>query len=88
MIAVEATGQGGLRYRLLETMRNYARARLAETGETDTLRAAHAAYYLALAGLSAQGQPAGLAAPTVGFQEEEGNMREALEWSRQVPPPD
>ena len=33
------------RYRLLETIREYGEERLAETGETDTLRLRHAEYY-------------------------------------------
>lgn len=37
------------RYRLLDTVRRYAAERLAETGESEVLRARHAAYYLALA---------------------------------------
>jgi hypothetical protein len=39
----------GGRYRMLETIRAYAAARLAERGETDALRRAHAAHFLALA---------------------------------------
>jgi predicted ATPase/class 3 adenylate cyclase/DNA-binding CsgD family transcriptional regulator len=37
------------RYRLLETVRQYATARLADTGEIDGLRDRHLAYHLALA---------------------------------------
>lgn len=43
---VEATGG---RYRMLETIREFAAARLAEGGETGRVRAAHAAYFLDLA---------------------------------------
>ena len=39
----------GARYRLLETLREYARERLAESGDETTTRARHAQYYLALA---------------------------------------
>jgi predicted ATPase len=38
------------RYRLLETIREYAEERLGETGETESLRATHAEYYCQLAG--------------------------------------
>jgi hypothetical protein len=38
------------RYRLLETIREYGEERLAETGETELLRATHAEYYCQLAG--------------------------------------
>ena len=37
------------RYRLLESMREYARARLNESAESETSLGAHAAYYLAYA---------------------------------------
>jgi predicted ATPase/DNA-binding SARP family transcriptional activator len=40
---------GGGRYRLLETIRAFCAERLTEAGETERLRAAHAAYFLALA---------------------------------------
>jgi predicted ATPase/class 3 adenylate cyclase len=40
--------EGG-RYRLLETVRQYAQERLAESGEADAMRARHAAYYLEFA---------------------------------------
>jgi predicted ATPase/DNA-binding SARP family transcriptional activator len=40
---------GEVRYRMLETIRAYAAERLAESGEADAVRAAHAAYFLALA---------------------------------------
>ncbi|WP_345443237.1 BTAD domain-containing putative transcriptional regulator [Actinoallomurus vinaceus] len=41
-------GDGG-RYRMLDTIREFCAERLAEAGETETARAAHAAYFLELA---------------------------------------
>ncbi|MFC4911222.1 AfsR/SARP family transcriptional regulator [Actinomadura gamaensis] len=46
---VMADGDAEPRYRLLETVRVYARERLDESGETDAVRAAHAAFFLELA---------------------------------------
>lgn len=48
----EARGPGepSPRFRMLETIRAYGLERLAEAGEADQIRAAHAAYFLALAG--------------------------------------
>jgi predicted ATPase/DNA-binding SARP family transcriptional activator len=46
---VTATGEHEVRYRLLETVRAYAGDRLAEAGEADRVRAAHARYFVALA---------------------------------------
>jgi predicted ATPase len=46
---VTATGDAEVRYRLLETVRVYADERLTEAGEKDQVRAAHAAFFLAIA---------------------------------------
>jgi predicted ATPase/DNA-binding SARP family transcriptional activator len=46
---VIATGDADVRYHLLETVRAYAGERLAEAGEQDRARAAHASYFLHLA---------------------------------------
>ena len=51
---VTATGDAEVRYRLLETVRAYAAERLAEAGEEDQARAAHARYFL---GLAERGEP-------------------------------
>jgi predicted ATPase len=46
---VVVTGQQQVRYQLLETVRAYAAERLAEAGEQDRARAAHAGYFVTLA---------------------------------------
>jgi non-specific serine/threonine protein kinase len=48
LVFVEEQAEG-LRYRMLETVREYGRERLAESGEEEAVRARHAAHYLALA---------------------------------------
>lgn len=48
LVQVEESS-GDLRYRLLETIRFYARQRLAESGESDDVRTRHLDYYVALA---------------------------------------
>jgi predicted ATPase/DNA-binding SARP family transcriptional activator len=48
LVAVERD-EDSVRYRLLEPLRHYAAERLAEKGETEDVRAWHAAYYLRLA---------------------------------------
>ncbi|OLE29728.1 MAG: hypothetical protein AUG44_03090, partial [Actinobacteria bacterium 13_1_20CM_3_71_11] len=48
-LLVARHGPGGTRYRMLETIRAYGQERLAEAGERDALRAAHAAYFFDLA---------------------------------------
>jgi tetratricopeptide (TPR) repeat protein len=49
LVVAEPSETEGWRFRLLETLRAYARERLDESGETETLREVHAAYYLRLA---------------------------------------
>lgn len=76
----EARGQ--VRYRLLETVRQYAGERLAACGEADAMRRRHAAYYLAWA---EQVEPL-LSGPAQGawldrLAEEYDNLRAALRWA-------
>ena len=49
LLRTERQPDGAARYRMLETIREYALEQLAASGETDAIRSAHAAYYLALA---------------------------------------
>jgi predicted ATPase len=69
-----------MRFRLLETIRQYGQERLAESGAGDALRRRHRDYYAGLAGRLAgercsPRQAAGLA----WLRDEHGNMRAALE---------
>ena len=48
-LVVADDDRGAMRYRLFETVRQYAAGRLDEAGERDQVRRRHAAYYLALA---------------------------------------
>jgi non-specific serine/threonine protein kinase len=77
---------GVARYRLMETIRQYAQAKLAGSGEADEARGRHAAYYLALAEAGApmssgQVQPAWLDR----MELEHDNLRAALGWSHSAP---
>jgi non-specific serine/threonine protein kinase len=86
LVVVEAETEGGARYRLLETLRQYAEERLVASGETDGMRARHAIYYLALA---RRAEPALTGAEQVRWldhlEREHDNIRAALEWSRAEP---
>src|SRR5258706_8011090 len=71
------------RYRLLETVRQYARDRLEDTGGCAAVRGRHRDYYLALAEeahpkLRGAEQPQWLRR----LEEEHENLRAGLEWSR------
>ncbi|MFC3544739.1 BTAD domain-containing putative transcriptional regulator [Nonomuraea ferruginea] len=48
-LVVVVDGAAGVRYRLLESVAEYCLARLADAGELESARAAHARHYLALA---------------------------------------
>jgi predicted ATPase/DNA-binding SARP family transcriptional activator len=72
---------GAVRYRLLETMRDYAAARLRESGEAEAAAAAHAEYFRDLvirhrAGVGRAGREGGLTLVEADFE----NARAALAW--------
>lgn len=76
------TRYGDARYRLLETIRQYSRDRLAEAGEATEVRRRHRDWYLALA---EQAEPK-LRGHEQEFwlsrlETEHDNLRTALEWS-------
>jgi predicted ATPase/class 3 adenylate cyclase/DNA-binding CsgD family transcriptional regulator len=76
--------RGRTRYRLLETVRQYAQEKLGESGEADAVRTRHRDYYTTMVAL--------LDAPSVSFLEqffseqaeiEVDNLRAAFGWSRE-----
>jgi predicted ATPase/DNA-binding SARP family transcriptional activator len=69
--------EGETRYRLLETVRQYAAERLAEAGEVDETRRAHAVTFLQVAIEGSLGGEDGLSRLAV----EHDNVLAALEWS-------
>ena len=74
--------RGAVRYRLLETIRQYARDRLLEAGEAERTRDRHLTYFLQLAELAEpklRGSEESLF--LVRLEEEHANLRLALEWS-------
>ena len=76
------------RYRLLETVRQYATTRLADAGEVQALRERHLAYYLALVEAAApQVLGAGRDDPVLPMLVAElPNLRAALEWAEVTDP--
>jgi DNA-binding CsgD family transcriptional regulator len=71
-----------VRYRMLETVRQYGREKLERSGELDSVSLQHARYYLVLAeeaeaGLSGSDQAAGFHR----LEKENDNFRAALSWS-------
>ena len=81
LVQYGVSGEGEPRLSLLEMIRLYAMERLAESGELERTRDAHAAYYLALAEEAESVLPG--ADQTVWqarLEREAGNLRAALEW--------
>lgn len=78
------------RYRMLETVRQYAADRLAELGATDELRDRHATHYRNFAEAAAQPlrDSATRASTLRRLDDERENLRAALAWSREVGRPD
>jgi non-specific serine/threonine protein kinase len=73
----------GMRYELLETVRQYAADRLAASGDTAGIRAAHARHFLERiesANLSPDDAGRGPQTPRL-IEPEEANVRAALEWA-------
>jgi predicted ATPase/DNA-binding XRE family transcriptional regulator len=69
------------RYRMLETIREFARDRLAEDGDEQTAaRRAHAAYYAALVDAAGSGLSIGVLADVARVDADLDNLRAALAW--------
>ncbi|MBV9546791.1 MAG: XRE family transcriptional regulator [Chloroflexi bacterium] len=82
LVMAEPTLDGSMRYRLLETLRQYAHERLVEQPGIDTLRRRHAGYYAALAERAEEA----LVGPDqvvwfANLEAEIDNFRAVLRWS-------
>jgi predicted ATPase len=81
LVVASGSDQGGMRYRLLEPIRQYALERLEDSGETQAAKRAHAGYFLALA---EEAEPELFGPRDVKwlerFEGEHDNMRAALSW--------
>ena len=82
-LVVTDDSRGRTRYRLLETVRQYALEKLGESGEADAVRTRHRDYYTALAALL--DAPAGrdYEQRIEQAETEIDNLRAAFEWSRE-----
>src|SRR5262249_7001672 len=85
-LVVVSAMDGEARHRLLETVRHYAQAKLAERGEADLVRDQHLAYYLGWAEsaephLTGPDQLAWLRR----YEAEHDNLRAALGWGQLAP---
>jgi predicted ATPase/DNA-binding CsgD family transcriptional regulator len=81
IVAERRDGGAPIRYRMLETLRQYGLERLAERGETERSRARHAAYYVGLAlqaELELRGPRAAAWLDQIALEHD--NLRAALTW--------
>lgn len=69
------------RYRMLETVRQYARKKLDESGEAESVRTGHRDHYLALATQLDAGSDAGHEPRIERAEDDIDNLRAALTWS-------
>jgi hypothetical protein len=82
LVGTEDRGDGSTRYRLLETLRQYAQEQLVACGEAAAYRAQHAAHFVALA---EEAEPLLHGPDQLRWMErlarEQDNLRAALAWS-------
>jgi predicted ATPase/class 3 adenylate cyclase len=81
-LVVSENTSGPTRYRLLETVRQYALEKLGESGEADAVRARHRDHYTDLAALLDQPSSAGRRQHVERAQSDIDNLRAAFTWSR------
>ena len=87
LVVADATGDG-MRYRLLETVRQYAQEELGESGEADQVRTRHRDYDSATAiEFDSQGQ-AGIEPLLRWAGVEIDNLRAAFNWSQETSDPE
>ena len=82
-LVVAESASGRTRYRLLETVRQYALEKLGESGQADAVRARHRDYYTAMAALLDTPAPTGHEQRLEQADTEIDNLRAAFAWSRE-----
>ena len=81
-LVVAEDSHGAMRYRILETVRQYALEKLTESGETDAVRARHRDHYTAHAAVLASEEPGCAERLTQWADVEIDNLRAAYACSR------
>jgi predicted ATPase/class 3 adenylate cyclase/DNA-binding CsgD family transcriptional regulator len=82
-LVVAESVSGRTRYRLLETVRQYAMEKLGESGEADEIRDAHRDYYTSIAELFDGPTPDGVESLLNGAEIDIDNLRAAFSWSQE-----
>jgi predicted ATPase/class 3 adenylate cyclase len=82
-LVVADNSEGRMRYRLLETVRQYAAEKLGESGETDAVRTRHRDHYTALTAQRDAPADRDYEQRIEQAETEIGNLRAAFGWSRE-----
>jgi predicted ATPase/class 3 adenylate cyclase/DNA-binding CsgD family transcriptional regulator len=82
LVVAEDSG-GATRYRLLETVRQYALEKLAESGEADAIRSRHRDHYTAMAAVLDAPSGSDYEGRVEQAESEIANLRAAFLWSRE-----
>ncbi len=85
LVTVEQLDDDKLRYRLLETLRQYGVERLVEAGEEEDARERHFGHYLAVAERAYQQRIEDEAASLAALEADHDDFRVALQWARSRP---
>jgi tetratricopeptide (TPR) repeat protein len=89
LLLVEQQLQTETRYRLLETIRQYAGEKLAESGRADEARQRHCAFFLGIALQASDAMNGAFALEWLDrFEADHDNLRAALDWSAEAAPSD
>lgn len=81
LVSAVTAGDGAMRYRLLDTTRNYASGKLEASGEMDAAAQRHARYFsLLLGSVSGEGIDPHRDPRALALGEHLGNVRAALDW--------
>lgn len=81
-LVVAESASGATRYRLLETIRQYAMERLSESGESDAVRSRHRDHYMTVAALLDSAGGIGHEHRVQQADDEIDNLRAAFTWCR------
>ena len=86
LLRQEETGSGRWRFRMLETIREYALERLLESGEMERMRRQHAGYFATVSEEAGRKLFSSEASHWLAkLETEHDNLRAALDWSQVVP---
>ena len=85
LVMAETQADGSVRYRLLETLRHYAREKLTGAGEEGMIQNKHFTHYLELAEKAYAGRLDETSLWLAHLEKEHENLRAALEWASSHP---